>query len=43
MLFPEMQIREDRFFLYCKTIRKLDPKIAAFTAFVKGLHLGEPR
>ncbi|HNW33533.1 MAG TPA: LysR family transcriptional regulator [Candidatus Ozemobacteraceae bacterium] len=39
MLFPDVQIREDRFFLYCKSYREAEPKLVSFTKFVKGLSL----
>ncbi len=37
ILFPRLEIREDRFCLYCKRLRRESPKIKAFMEFMQGL------
>lgn len=38
-MFPNVRIREDKFFLYCLKDRLTDPNIVAFTKFARRLHL----
>ncbi|MFZ2955524.1 MAG: LysR family transcriptional regulator [Candidatus Ozemobacteraceae bacterium] len=41
VLFPRLQIREDRFSLYCKRLRRENPKIRAFVTFMKQMEPDE--